>query len=364
MTMTNRERFHAIMSYEPVDRLPVWYFGLWGKTWGQWKEEAGADEFNVPEATGMDPDWESGMWNIHGLTRIGAIPDGEREVLEDNEDNLLVRTPLGAVHRHSKLGSSIPEHVEEALKPTRESWERFKIMLDPSDPRRIIDGWEAKADAMKDRTEPICFLVGSLYGWLREWMGVEAISYLPYDDPELYEEMIATVAEHFMAVLEPVLQRVDLDFGYYFEDCCFNTGPLISPAIYQKFFHKHYKRMIEFYKDNGVGFILLDSDGKVDTLLPYWLESGVDIMFPIEVGTWKADPVDLRNRFGRRLRMMGGVNKHVIPEGKDAIRAHLEALKPAADEGGYIPLPDHRIPPNCSLDRFRTYVETFKEVFA
>jgi uroporphyrinogen decarboxylase len=89
----------------------------------------------------------------------------------------------------------------------------------------------------------------------------------------------------------------------------------------------------------------------------------VDIIFPIEVGTWRASPVELRRRFGRRLRMLGGVNKHVIPKGEAAVRAELEPLRPVVEEGGFIPIPDHRIPPDCSLENFRTYVRVFKEVF-
>ena len=61
--------------------------------------------------------------------------------------------------------------------------------------------------------------------------------------------------------------------------------------------------------------------------------------------------------------MMGGVDKHIIPQGEAAIRAHLQRLRPLVEEGGYIPMPDHRIPPSCSLEQFRTYVRVFREVF-
>jgi hypothetical protein len=148
-----------------------------------------------------------------------------------------------------------------------------------------------------------------------------------------------------------------------FEDCCFKNGPLISPDIYRQFYHKYYCKLVDFYHLNGVDKVMVDSDGKVDLLIPCWLESGIDIVFPIEVGTWNADPVKLRREFGTDLRMFGGVDKHVIPKGEHAIREHLEPLVPLVQEGGYIPIPDHRIPPDCSLTQFRTYVKVFKEVF-
>ena len=192
---------------------------------------------------------------------------------------------------------------------------------------------------------------GLLYGWPRDWMGVEQISYLAYDDPVLFEEIIEHIADFFMALLRPVLEKARLDFGYLFEDCCFNTGPLISPSIYRQFYDRHYRRMIDFYHKMGVPFVLVDSDGKLDELIPCWLESGFDIVFPIEVGTWRADPVRLRKQYGRKLRMIGGVDKHVIPRVKPRSACHLEPLRELAREGGYIPIPDHRIPPDCSLER-------------
>jgi uroporphyrinogen decarboxylase len=58
------------------------------------------------------------------------------------------------------------------------------------------------------------------------------------------------------------------------------------------------------------------------------------------------------------------VDKHIIPKGEQVIRAALQRLRPLVEEGGYIPIPDHRIPPDCSLEQFRTYVKIFQEVFA
>lgn len=358
-----RERFDAIMDFRDRDRMPVWYFGYWDETLRRWKNEGLPGDRTVAEATGMDPDWEAGMWDIHGLVNVMPISDEKAVELEETDDHVLVKTCLGAVEKRSRRGSSIPQHVEEALKPTRESWEKFKRFIDPDDPRRQVAGWEGVAERLNKREHVTTFLGGSLFGWPRDWMGVEAISYLAYDDPVLYEEIIEYVADYFMRLLQPVLQKTSFDFAYIFEDCCFKNGPLFSPDIYRKYYDKHYRRLVEFYHGMGVKYVLLDSDGKVDDMIPCWLDSGIDIVFPIEVGTWKANPVEMRKKFGRGLRMMGGVDKHVIPRGEKAIREHLMPLKPLVEEGGFIPLPDHRMPPDCSFVDMATYTRVFKSVF-
>ena len=372
--MNTRERFHAVMAYEPVDRLPVWYFGTWPETKVRWRAEGldvpmrdgGSGGPQLPE---MDPDWETSpdalgdIWNNQGLLEPWPRSGMPSEVLGEDADTRTIRTALGGIIQTGKHGSTIAHTIEPDLKPTREDWRRFTGYLDPRDPARWRSDWERRAAWLNQRDHMTCFFGGSLFGRLRDWLGVEAISYLPYDDPALFEEMIAFQADYYLELNRPLLKRATFDFAYVFEDCCFNTGPLLSPDLYRRYYDRHYRRLIDAYHDWGVRWVLIDSDGKIDDLLPCWLESGFDLVFPIEVGTWRADAAALRRRYGRRLRMMGGVDKHVIPRGATAIRAELERLVEPVREGGFIPMPDHRIPPDCSLEQFRTYVNVFKEVF-
>jgi hypothetical protein len=356
------------MSYQPFDRVPVYFFGSWRETKERWRDEglsriAITGSSGGPQLDEMDPDWEAGTWDAHGMLRLGPLAPGSDEVLEETADCRVVRTPLGAIVKQSKGGSSIPQHLRHALEPTRESWKRFKAYLDPADPRRLVEGWRDTASALRGRDRVAAILGGSLFGWPREWMGVEGFSLALYDDPILYEEIVEYVADYFMALYRPILREVQFDLVYLFEDCCFRNGSLFSPDTYRRIYDRHYRRLVDFYHQQGVPLVMLDSDGKIDDLVSCWLASGIDIVFPIEVGTWRADPRGLRRRFGRRLRMFGGVDKHVIPAGERAIREHLTPLKELVAEGGYIPIPDHRIPPNCSLEQFRTYVRVFKEVF-
>jgi uroporphyrinogen decarboxylase len=175
--------------------------------------------------------------------------------------------------------------------------------------------------------------------------------------------MIETITEHMMRLTEPMLQRLKVDFVYFFEDCCGSSGPLFSPASYRAIFDRHYRDLIGFYKAHGVPLALVDSDGFTEPLIPCWLESGFDILFPIEVGKWGANAAALRQKFGPTLRMLGGVNKHLLGGGEAALRQHLLAMKPEVDRGGFLPIPDHRVPPEVSYPQMQRYIEIFREVF-
>jgi hypothetical protein len=362
--MNHSERFRALMNGEKVDHVPVYYFGLWAETFEQWKKEGMVtDDANSPIIPGMDPDWENGMWDCHGLVSTGAMGDVAPQVIEETDNYLISRTELGEIIQESKLGSTMSHHLKYALEPTKESWEKFKRFLDPKDPRRQLKDREDRIKALTGSGRMLSFIGGSLYGRLRNWMGIENISYLMYDNPELLEEMVSYMADYFMELNGPILKKVKFDLAYFFEDCCGVNGPLFSPAIYKEIYHKHYLRMTEFYKSNGVAFTLMDSDGRVDRFIPLWMDSGFDIIFPLEVGTWGASPVKMRKEFGTKLKMMGGVDKHVIAKGEEAIGKHLQELKQSVDEGGYLPIPDHRIPPQVSYQDMLTYIRIFNEVF-
>jgi len=365
--MNERERFRALFNYEPVDRIPLYYFGTWKETKERWiRESSGALTFEhgiITHIPGMDTDWEVPMWTCQGLVNTGVIGDKTPEVLEETDDHIIISDHVGEHAMFSKRGTSMTHVIKHALEPTRESWENFKKYFDPYDPRRLVEGWEVKAQEILKEDRVLSFLGGSLYGSIRNWMGLEAISYLMYDDPDLHREMTEYMADFYMILMKPVLEVIPFDMAYIFEDCCGVNGPLFSPHIFEEVYAPQYERIVSFYKQNNVTFVLVDSDGKSDTFIPLWAKSGVDIMFPVEVGTWGGNVADLRNKYGENLRFMGGVNKYVIAKGEDSIREHLLSLKPEVDKGGYLPLPDHRLTPDTSLKMFKDYIRIFHEIF-
>jgi uroporphyrinogen decarboxylase len=60
---------------------------------------------------------------------------------------------------------------------------------------------------------------------------------------------------------------------------------------------------------------------------------------------------------------MGGFDKRILADGPAAIEAEIDRLAPLAEEGGYIPFCDHRVPPDVPLRNYLHYLERAKQVF-
>lgn len=99
----------------------------------------------------------------------------------------------------------------------------------------------------------------------------------------------------------------------------------------------------------------------IDSLIPIWLENGVNTMFPIEVGTWNASIAPWREKYGKQLRGVGGMNKTIFARDREAVDQEIERLKPLMALGGYIPCPDHRIAPDAKFELVQYYCEKMQK---
>jgi uroporphyrinogen decarboxylase len=86
-------------------------------------------------------------------------------------------------------------------------------------------------------------------------------------------------------------------------------------------------------------------------------------MFPIEVGTWHASIAPWRAQYGPELRGVGGMDKKVFACDYAVIDAEIERLRPLVALGGYIPCPDHRIPPDAVWKNVQYYCGRMHQVF-
>jgi hypothetical protein len=86
-------------------------------------------------------------------------------------------------------------------------------------------------------------------------------------------------------------------------------------------------------------------------------------MFPVEVGAWGADPITYRRQYGRDLLMVGGISKRALAWSLVQIRREVQRLTSLVEEGGYIPTPDHRVPPDVPLSNYLFYLQEARRIW-
>ena len=365
--MNDRQRFNAIMHYQPFDRCVIQDFQYWHETLDVWHAYGLPAEVGWNQTQGFfgfDPMWDGVGANVM------LLPAFEQRVLEENERFKIIVQADGTTVRWLKTGASIPQEIDHALKD-RATWDReFKWRLDPSYPGRLGADLDERLEQVADsrRTFPLSTGAGSVFGQLRNWMGIEAVSYIQYDDPKLFEEMIEAIGSCIVGTLKQLLERarakgVTFDGAGMWEDMAYSHGPLLGVPAFERLCVPQYQRITGLLREYGVDRVWLDCDGDARPLYPGWLRGGVNVAFPMEVGTWGNDPIENRKRFGKDLLILGGFNKRILASGKDAIAREIDRLAGLVWEGGFIPFCDHRVPPDVSLENYMFYVERAKQVW-
>ncbi len=356
--MNNKERAIAVLNYQDYDRLPIVHFGFWRETLYKWADEGHitieeaknwADGTPVDKTIGDKLGFDFNWYNCFHLT-CGLIPEFNRKIireLPDGSKHVLNRN--GAILLEKGDAGSIPAEIGHTLKD-RKSWEeqylpKLQFAEDRILKSKVNTGTEflpfdqGGLEFLRNpqREDPIGLHCGSLFGEIRNWLGVEGVSYLLLDDQDLYDEIIDTVGQLSFKCVKYVLSKgIKVDFAHFWEDICFKNGPLVIPSVFDVKVGPYYKKITQLLNDNGINIISLDCDGWIDSLISTWFNNGVNTMFPIEVGTWGAEITPWRLKYGRELRGVGGMNKTVFSKDYVAIDAEIERLKPLVELGGGI----------------------------
>ncbi|MDR0563155.1 MAG: hypothetical protein LBG73_10785 [Spirochaetaceae bacterium] len=359
--MTDRERFNRQMRYQSVDRSFNMEFGYWDENFAEWdifvnngiKSNGEADRFFSFDR--IDAVYGPTFMSPPIKPRELEIRDGKRIIV--NEDGVLAEVPLNR-------GSSIPHFIKSSI-TAPEDWERVKAEhFDLKHPSRIIDVAALKARLPDDdkRDFPLGIYCGSMIGKIRDMLTFEGLAYAMFDYPEMVEDMVETVCQAAELTMDQLLPHFKFDYASGWEDICFNKGPMVTIDFFKNVVVPRYKRLNKKLKAYGIDIWYTDCDGDVRYLLPYFLESGINCLFPYEVNSC-AHPGELLDQYPGELRIMGGVDKMRLGEGPEAIKRYLQSLEKYVARGGYIPFCDHRCPPNVKPADYLYYLDLKEKMF-
>ena len=325
--MTPRERFTATLNFiKPDDRLPmIEWAAWWDKTTERWFNEGlhTTDRDAIVKYFGLD-DLLTIMIPVKDWDNIPAPAYHGAPVIRNEAEYDAIRPYLFT-----------DKNIEDAIEYSR------------------------KIKAGHDRGDySIRIWLDGNFWFPRSLFGIEEHFYAFYDYPELMHRMNNDLAEHNLRGLEAIFSVLKPDMAGFAEDMSYNHGSMLSYDMYKEFIMPYYNKIIPYIKNHGVK-VFIDSDGKVDELIPWLLEAGAEGLYPLERQAG-VDIAALREKYPDFL-MLGGYDKMVMSKDESAMKAEFERLLPVMKKGGYVPSVDHQTPPGVSLENYRIYLKLFEE---
>lgn len=325
--MTVRERFLTVLNGGlPGDRLPMieWAAWWWDKTIARWVGEGMPKDLDFTQSQqyfGLDEMHCAGLhppipWDKHKGYGLGVIENEKdyENILPDLYSDKAIESFLTAAKN---------------LKPRHDNGE---IIV-----RIWLDGF---------------------FWYPRSLFGIEPHMFAFYDYPGLMSRITQDLCDFNMRGLKELFKIMKPDFVGYAEDMSYNHGPMLSEECFDKFMLPHYILMNGLCHENGVK-TLVDTDGDVTSMIPWFIKSGIDGVYPLERQA-NVDIAAIRRDYPE-LIMLGGYDKMVMNKGEEAIRGEFERILPVMKSSYFIPSVDHQTPPGVSFDDYKLYMKIFEE---
>jgi len=247
---------------------------------------------------------------------------------------------------------------------------RFKFP-DPLDPGRY-EGLAERADALMNGRQ-VAYILGrnapgvfEIAIWLR---GFENYYADLLGNRPLAEALLDLVCEikmkywaHALEVVGPNVMMVSEA-----DDLCGQFGPLVSPALYREIIKPRHTRLFAFIKAHAPAGVKIfyHCCGAVALLIPDLIESGIDILNPVQVSAAGMDTRALKRLFGKDLVFYGGGvdTQRVLPAGtpaqvRDEVRRRIDDLAPG---GGFIFNTVHNIQADVPPENIMAMWEALQE---
>ncbi len=377
--MTPRERVEATIHHREPDRVPI--------TLGGSANHLSEERFNIlREHFGFEP--------IPRRTLVGFYTTPDYNPLLDRLGTdfrfLHIRPPKGYIP--NPVGPGFQEFVDEwGLKHrlvsgyydmagaplaknlsdlTAERIEKFP-WPDPYDPVRLV-GLREEAEDLYNNTNYALVghrpVYGNLWEMTRVLVGMENALLLTVTDTKMFDYLMGKLSDVldgfydvFLNAVGPYIQVIE-----FADDYGTNVGPMFNPEVYRKYIKPRYKKSIDMIKRKAPQVkVMLHCDGAIRKFLPDLIDTGFEILNPIEWHLPGMDPVGLKRDFGNDLTFNGGVDvKHVLTEGtvEDVQREVRLRIEQMGKGGGYILAPAHNFTNDMPLENLLAFFEAGHEL--
>jgi len=233
---------------------------------------------------------------------------------------------------------------------------------------------EARYAGMKERAEEVynagyAVVVNSLSAGIFEmltWlMGYESsLTNLALEDgaaTRILDKVLEIKMTYWSKVLDAFGDKVTV--CQEADDLGTQTSLIISPDMYRKYIKPRHKELFDMIHRKSNAKVFIHSCGAIRDILPDLIESGVDIVNPVQFNASNMDAVALKREFGKDLVFWGGGvdTQHTFPKGTpqevaDNVKRMMDIFR---KDGGFIFNSVHNIQADVPPENLEAYFNTF-----
>lgn len=234
------------------------------------------------------------MWAITGMPF--TMNPGERVV---NGWGVTVDFQMGAP-------GPMPVHNDE-LTVLKDITEWKDVVKAPN----VVLGDAAWEEAVKqaeavDRDEYLvtCFTAPGIFEKSHYLMGMEETFINLYDEPECLKELFEFLADWEIELAKEQIKYLHPDAVFHHDDWGSQISSFMSPEMFDEFLTPAYKRVYDFYKENGC-IVIHHSDSYAANLVPSMIKMGIDVW----QGCLSTNNIpELIKEYGGQISFMGGLD--------------------------------------------------------
>ena len=198
-------------------------------------------------------------------------------------------------------------------------------------------------------------------GSLDEWLCMLMV------EKETAHEMMARCVDAAIACSKLYLQAAGdkvMIWGVASDDAGTQRAGLVAPDVFDEMIKPHYRRFNDWIHRNTPWKTFLHSCGSVHEYIAGWIESGIDILNPVQPECMAF--ADVLKKVGGRMSFWGTVGtQSTLPFGTpaDVQRVVWENLRLCGPQGGLVIAPTHLVEPEvpwANLVAMKEACETFR----
>ena len=363
MVLSPRERVLKALTHQSPDRVPVddaWMQYVRIDTWDALKKHLSVyDDEALRRHLGFDFRYlviglsEEFKKKVKNYYPFGLFKPVAENIFEDEWGVRYQVTSTGLHWRYIFHPLADAEDVSEYKFPDLDAPGRFDDAI-------------KTAKLYKDKYVLQAFLHQTLFEWSWALRGFNKFIRDLYTNEKFVNSLLDKMLKYRMETGRRYIE-IGADIIQLGDDFGMQTGMLIPPALWRKYFKPRMKILIDDIKkhSHNSAYIFYHSDGNIEPIIPELIEIGVEILNPIQPECM--DPAKIKRKYGDKLVLHGTISvQTTLPFGtvEGVEKEVISRIKMCGENGGLIVAPTHapQPPPHTPTENIVTMYNTAQRI--